>query len=491
MNSGGKLNGLDVFSGIGGITLALESYVRPIAYCENDTYAQAVLLSRMREGRLPLSPIWEDVRTLHGSNLPESIDIITGGFPCQDISAAGLGAGLEGKRSGLYWEFHRLVKEIRPTFVFLENVPAIRTRGLKEVVRSLSRIGYDCRWTIVSAQEVGAPHLRKRWFLLAHANGQCLRFKQQRLPGRRATGIPDQEKAKFGNHGASGALAFASGSKAMRRQKIQRHESHGNIERAQSMADADSERYSGRGGRGGRGGRAKNSARSGLHVSGRGEIVANANGSGFEFSQEMQAGQECGPGRNSASGGGWWKFEPNVGRVANGISAWLDGVDYANCMAEMVKYGLQSMENPAKALRALWKNDGKTKIFERGIRISDDVCPPEVLLPFLRRCEIFYTQKYLSQKSPEVSRNRMRVMPNKQASSGPSHRSKSRKQSAGKHSNALLNMSQFLAQDCATKWARDRRAYATNRVDRLRGLGNSVVPLQAKTAFERLMGLAE
>lgn len=178
------LNGLDLFSGIGGITLALAPWVRPIAYCENDRYAQAVLLSRMSDGRLPVAPIWNDVATLRGSMLPD-VDIIYGGFPCQGLSTAGLRKGLADERSGLYWQLHRLVKEVRPEWVFLENVPGIRTKGLLTVVRSLAELRYDCRWTIVSAAAVGTPYKRKRWFLLANAKSE-----------RRNEGAELQEQAR-------------------------------------------------------------------------------------------------------------------------------------------------------------------------------------------------------------------------------------------------------------------------------------------------------
>jgi DNA (cytosine-5)-methyltransferase 1 len=166
------MNGLDLFSGIGGLTMALSPWVVPVAYCENDRFAQGVILSRIFDMSLPDAPIWDDVRTLKGGSLSAEIDILYGGFPCQDISVAGHGIGLEGKRSGLYWELYRLVQETNPSFVFLENVPAIRTRGLEIVVQSLTELGYDCRWTIVSAAEVGAQHERKRWFLLAHAHAK-------------------------------------------------------------------------------------------------------------------------------------------------------------------------------------------------------------------------------------------------------------------------------------------------------------------------------
>lgn len=167
---GWPVNGLDLFSGIGGITKALQGYVRPIAYCENDRYAQGVLLSRMWTGDLPWAPISDDVRELRGVDFSSPIDIIYGGFPCQDISVAGRGAGLGGKSSILFWEIARLIGEIRPGFVFLENVPNIRTLGTGIVVGELDRLGYDCRWDILSAAEVGSEIGEGwRWYLLAKA----------------------------------------------------------------------------------------------------------------------------------------------------------------------------------------------------------------------------------------------------------------------------------------------------------------------------------
>lgn len=171
------MNGLDLFSGIGGIGLALEPWVRTVAYCERELYAQGVLLSRMQSGEIDIAPIWDDVTTLRGEMLPK-IDIIFGGFPCQDLSIAKQNRkGLDGQRSGLFFEIVRLAKECNPRFVFLENVPAIRTAGAETVVKELASIGYDCRWTTLSAASVGAPHKRERWFLLAYSKRQ--RFSER------------------------------------------------------------------------------------------------------------------------------------------------------------------------------------------------------------------------------------------------------------------------------------------------------------------------
>jgi DNA (cytosine-5)-methyltransferase 1 len=163
------LYGLDLFSGIAGNSLALAEYVHNIAYCESDRHAQAVLISRMSDGRLPRAPICTDIRLLDVPEFRGKIDIICAGFPCQDISCAGKGAGLGGERSGLFFQVVRLAKEIQPAFLFLENVPAIRTRGLDRVIEELTALGYDLRWAMLSAAEVGAPHKRERWFLLGHS----------------------------------------------------------------------------------------------------------------------------------------------------------------------------------------------------------------------------------------------------------------------------------------------------------------------------------
>jgi DNA (cytosine-5)-methyltransferase 1 len=161
------INVLDLFSGIGGFSLGLErAGMKTVAFCEIDKKCQIVLKKHWSN-----LPIFEDITKLTGDMLSERIDVICGGFPCQDISFAGKGAGLAGERSGLWWEFHRLIKEIKPKFVIIENVSALRSRGLDEVLGSLAEIGYDAEWHCIPASAVGAPHQRDRIWIICYPHG--------------------------------------------------------------------------------------------------------------------------------------------------------------------------------------------------------------------------------------------------------------------------------------------------------------------------------
>lgn len=156
---------LDLFSGIGGFSLGLErAGMKTVAFCEIDPKARQVLKKHW-----PDVPVYEDVSTLKGDQIGP-VDIICGGFPCQDISLAGKGAGLEGARSGLWFEYHRLIKEIKPKYAIIENVSALRSRGLDQVLRSLAEIGYDAEWHCIPASAVGAPHQRDRIWILGYPN---------------------------------------------------------------------------------------------------------------------------------------------------------------------------------------------------------------------------------------------------------------------------------------------------------------------------------
>lgn len=167
------MNVLDLFSGIGGFSLGLErAGMRTVAFCEIEPFQRAVLRKNFPNVRQ-----YDDVRTLTAETLARDgigVDVICGGFPCQDISAAGKGAGIEGERSGLWSEIARLVGELRPRFVIVENSSMLLNRGLVKVLGDLAAIGYDAEWECVPAASVGAPHIRDRIWLLAYP-GQELR----------------------------------------------------------------------------------------------------------------------------------------------------------------------------------------------------------------------------------------------------------------------------------------------------------------------------
>ena len=175
------MNELALFAGAGGGILggALLGW-RTVCAVEIDKYAASVLLARQNDGVLAPFPIWDDVRTFDGKPWRGIVDIVSGGFPCQDISVAGKGVGINGPKSGLWHEMARIVREVRPQFVFVENSPALTGRGLGVVLGDLAKAGYDAEWCVLGADDVGAPHKRKRIWILAHANCSRRNAKERR-----------------------------------------------------------------------------------------------------------------------------------------------------------------------------------------------------------------------------------------------------------------------------------------------------------------------
>lgn len=170
------MTSLDLFSGVGGITRALEGFARPIAYCEIDKDCQEVLKVRMEDGSLPKANIYDDVRKLNAKTLKvTAVDMIVGGWPCQDLSAMGLKKGLAGAKSGLIYEVFRLTDELNPKMLLLENVPLILKNGFDVLLEEfVVKRNYELRWANISASSVGALHVRKRWFGLLIKKGTKL-----------------------------------------------------------------------------------------------------------------------------------------------------------------------------------------------------------------------------------------------------------------------------------------------------------------------------
>lgn len=263
-----KFRVLSLFAGIGGFDLGLERTggFETVAVAELDTYASKVLALRF-----PGAPNVGDVTKADYPNA----HIIVAGFPCQDLSYAGQGAGLAGARSGLFWEVVRAARVVRPRYIVLENVAALLGRGLDVVLRALAEIGYDAEWHCIPASAVGAPHRRDRIWIVAHARGV------------------EHESSGFT---FSGALAeelssIAADAEAVFGQAFVGNESDGDEPGFGALADAASQWRDGRG--------------QGAKSTGRAELAD----------------------------GGWWASEPAVGRVAHGVP---NRVDRLRCLGNAV-----------------------------------------------------------------------------------------------------------------------------------------------------------
>jgi DNA (cytosine-5)-methyltransferase 1 len=307
-----KLRHLDLFSGIGGFSLGLERTggFQTVGFCDNDKKTHLVLKKHW-----PDVPIYDDVSTLKGSDLG-TIEIITGGFPCQDLSVAGKGAGLEGARSGLWWQFHRLIKEAQPRWVIAENVSALRSRGLDQVLRSLDQIGYDAEWHCVPASAVGAPHQRDRIWILAyprHRGG----WEQSSWNSESIGGGSSQEAKRSANTDSTSRSGVG----------------------ASSMADTDGSLEA-------NGGECKN-------VAGKGFSGSTEQGRSSTDDRERcfrgagSSSKNCVVRQLSVSD--FWKVEPELGRVADGIPNRLDrlkqlGNSLVPQIPEMIGYAILQQE---------------------------------------------------------------------------------------------------------------------------------------------------
>ena len=165
------MNELALFAGAGGGILGghLLGW-RTVCAVEWEAYPASVLCARQNDGFLESFPIWDDVQTFDGKPWRGIVDVVSGGFPCQDISAAGKGAGIDGKRSGMWREMARIICEVKPRFVYVENSPMLTSRGIDVVLKDLATMGFNAEWGVFSAAQIGAPHLRKRIWIVAKRN---------------------------------------------------------------------------------------------------------------------------------------------------------------------------------------------------------------------------------------------------------------------------------------------------------------------------------
>ncbi len=272
------MNELALFAGAGGGILGghLLGW-RTVCAVEWEPYAACVLCARQNDGVLPPFPIWDDIQTFDGRPWRGIVDVVSGGFPCQDISAAGKGAGIDGERSGMWREMARVVSEVRPRFVFVENSPMLVTRGLERVLGDLTSLRYDTRWTVMGAADVGAPHQRDRmWILARDTNGTNERSER----GLQATGFDTS--------------------------RVCEEMAHSKREGLEGFADCGESEVSWAGGDG--------------------ALAHTENRRDVRWDGELGVAQEEYEYRRSQADGcgQWWQVEPNVGRVVDGVACRVD-----------------------------------------------------------------------------------------------------------------------------------------------------------------------
>jgi len=307
-----SLNELALFAGAGGGILGGKLLGwKTVCAVEWEAYPASVLCARQNDGILPPFPIWDDVQTFDGKPWRGIVDVVSGGFPCQDISAAGKGAGIDGERSGMWREMARIIGEVRPRYAFVENSPMLVTRGLERVLADLTAMGYDCRWGIVSAADIGANHKRERIWIVANSkhsghSNTVSGFNEKKI------GISSENWQKwsgrrmsFGTSGMVGNgqsnwlhneryMAYANSTHGKGNECAQRtQQEHANADSTSELAYASSSRFQ-------RGNKCRSHEQSG------------SKGICTEFA------------RSYGSFSWWWETEPNVGRVADGVAARVD-----------------------------------------------------------------------------------------------------------------------------------------------------------------------
>ena len=320
------MNELALFAGSGGGILGghLLGW-RTVCAVERDAYSAQVLAQRQNDGALPTFPVWSDVCSFDGRPWHGLVDVVSGGFPCQDISAAGNGAGIDGARSGLWREMARIIGEVRPEQVYLENSPLLVGRGLAVVLGDLAEMGYDAQWCIVSASDTGAPHQRDRIWLVANARGGRCGFE----------GVGQMEQPRRTEAvSRSNALAYTDSARESQSARQQQECGMGPEQCREAVANADcNSGHEGRTDNTPQRARGRNLDRSGI-----GEDLAYSRGEHGEHGEHGERIVASGADTQVRSrpferstgpcGDGFrrWPAEPGMGRVANGVAHRVDRI---------------------------------------------------------------------------------------------------------------------------------------------------------------------
>jgi DNA (cytosine-5)-methyltransferase 1 len=286
------MNELALFAGAGGGILGghLLGW-RTVCAVEWEAYPASVLVARQNDKILPPFPIWDDVQTFDGKPWRGIVDVVSGGFPCQDISVAGKGDGLDGERSGMWKEMARIIGEVRPQYAFIENSPMLVNRGLERVLADLAKMGFDAEWGVLSAADVGANHRRDRIWIVAHSKSAGTRQNNGRLWSR-TSGINRRKNSN---------------------KKMANTDLCGRIHR-QTEIDSTIGEFNALGEFGSS---SKNVANSSM------PRFTSCNQPTSRSKQQILEKQSWGSG-NEYGNKDYWEVEPNVGRVVDGMASRVD-----------------------------------------------------------------------------------------------------------------------------------------------------------------------
>ena len=289
------MNELALFAGAGGGILGGKLLGwRTVCAVEWEAYPASVLCARQNDGLLPTFPIWDDVQTFDGSPWRGIVDVVSGGFPCQDISVAGNGDGLDGERSGMWREMARIISEVRPRFAFVENSPMLVTRGLERVLADLTAMGYDSKWGVVSAADIGANHQRRRIWIVA--NSRYWRRRDKRITETRKNSQAERaiNSNQVGRSSEQSAfMAYTDSMRKLQPQGIEQNQRGWTCNSSHEISDTASIRPQ----------------RQGKHE----QPIHSAQGNNWQANHVESIGRPE-----------QWSVEPNVGRVADGVAARVD-----------------------------------------------------------------------------------------------------------------------------------------------------------------------
>ena len=321
------MNELALFAGAGGGILGghLLGW-KTVCAVEQEPYAISVLLQRQNDKIFPPFPVWDDICTFDGRPWKGVVDVVSGGFPCQDISTAGKGAGIKGSRSGLWSEMARVIGEVKPEWVFAENSPMLVSRGLNIVLSDLAQMGFNARWGVVGADDIGANHKRKRIWIVARnvANSSRWILRSEKKSKRSSPhvtrcgsrtherGKDKTTKVKQANVPHSNCNCKSDGSKHEKKQLLGNSDNNGQFapEIKRSIIERSNHRKAGE---------IKTSEfkRSSEQY----ENVADTDSERGCLRQTI--GQDAENARQSSRGtkSRNWDIEPDVGRVVNGMAA--------------------------------------------------------------------------------------------------------------------------------------------------------------------------